>query len=531
MSSAETIPTYEWPADFWPMQTHGCQGVVDAYYEGIRRIVLTSPTGTGKSRMMIALLEWAASMGWPSVLYMHRRMLLRQTRGVLDRHGIEYGMRASGIEPALLKDIQLAMFQTEMSAVLKRKSRELHPAKLVLIDELHAHGGATMQEFLQQHYEQGALIVGITATPLDLEGEWDRLVVAGKTSDGRKCGALVPAYTVCPDEPEMKLIKKYKVQQLQENGQDLTDKENAEVIMRPGIFGRVYDHWKQLNPDAKPTILFGPDVGGSLFFAQEFWRKGVNAAHIDAKEIWWNGEAMPSDDDNRERVLKATETGEIQVLCNRFVLREGIDLPHIAHAIFACVVGSLRSWLQMGGRVLRAHPATPTVCIHDHGANFRRHLSLNLDRYWELGQTGYKTTGMHIENMREHPEAEPIRCPRCGTMRLSGPKCINSECGYEYHKRSKVVVQVNGDLKLVEGASYKPHFTRQKPDTEKKWISMYHRAKSDKWDASFRQAVANFVQENHYWPPKNLPFMPTDPADWFEKVKDVPRERLILPKG
>jgi superfamily II DNA or RNA helicase len=515
--------SYEWPNDFWPNQTRGCVETVAAYEEGLRRLVLTSPTGTGKSRIMVALLEWANSMSWPSVLYTHRRMLLQQTAGVLDKHGVEYGMRASGYEPALLRDIQIAMIQTELSAVLRRQSRDLHPAKLVLVDELHASGGDTLPGFLAQHYEQGALIVGITATPLDLVGEWDRLIIAGTTSEGRDCGALVLAYTFCPDEPDMKLIRKYKVQ---ENGTDLTDKQNADIIMRPGIFGRVYDHWKRLNPNAKPTILFGPDVGGSLFFAKEFAKKGVNAAHIDAKEIWWNGENMPSNDENRQMILKATENGDVQVLCNRFVLREGIDLPHIAHAIFACVVGSLRSWLQMGGRVLRAHPRTPIVTIQDHGANFRRHGSLNTNRHWELGQSGYKTTGLRIEGMRERPETEPITCPRCHTMRLSGPKCVNPECGYEYHKRSKTVVQVDGTLKLVEGATYKPHYTKTMPDTERKWIAMYHRACSKKWDGTFRQAAANFVQENHYWPPNNLPFMPKDKSDWFSKCRDVPRDRL-----
>jgi hypothetical protein len=92
-----------------------------------------------------------------------------------------------------------------------------------------------------------------------------------------------------------------------------------------------------------------------------------------------------------------------------------------------------------------------------------------------------------------------------------------------------MVVQIEGDLKLVEGPSYKKRFTKMKPDTEKKWIDMYYRAKSQKWDATFRQAAANFVQENHYWPPENLPFMPKDKADWFEKVRDVPKERLTQP--
>ena len=431
------------------------------------------------------------------------------------------------------------MIQTELAAVFKKKSRELHKAQLVLTDELHAHGGDTLQEIHRIHYEQGSAIVGITATPLDIVGVWDDLIVAGTVSQGRACGALVPAYTYCPDEPDMKHIGRQKIGE--DNSKDLTDKQNSNVmfgekcIYRPKVFGRVLKHWQRLNPDAKPTILFGPDVAGSLWFAQEFHRNGIRAAHIDAKQIWINGDFIESNDENRELLLKATETGDVQILCNRFVLREGIDLPHIAHAIFACVVGSLRSWIQMGGRALRAHPSTPEVCIQDHGGNFRKHGSLNSNRKWELGMTCYRETITRIDNMREKSELEPIICQNilpsgevCGQARLSGPTCPT--CGHMSHKRAKLVVQVNGDLKLVEGPTFKPHYTKSFPDTERKWINYYFRAKSKKWDATFREAIGFFAYENHYWPSMDLPYMPLDKRDLFNKVSSVPMDRLVPPK-
>ena len=56
---------------------------------------------------------------------------------------------------------------------------------------------------------------------------------------------------------------------------------------------------------------------------------------------------------------------------------------------------------------------------------------------------------------------------------------------------------------------------------------MYWRAQSDKWNATFSQAAAMYAQENNWgWPPRDLPLMPTDPLDWYRRVKDVPRERL-----
>jgi superfamily II DNA or RNA helicase len=509
---------YPWPGHFWPHQTYGCSETVRAVGEGKKRIVLTSPTGGGKTSMMTALIERAESNWEQSILYTNRRLLLAQTDAVLTKDGIEHGMRAAGYKPALLRSCQLAMTQSEFSAVYKMQRRSLHPAQLVEIDEVHCQNGEMMQQFVKDHHASGAAVVAFTATPLDLEGEWDELIVAGTNSELRACGALVPAYTYCPDEPDMKHIKNYRI------GEDLTDKQNSKVMMRPGVFGRVCKHWERLNPDHKPTILFGPDVAGSLFFAEEFHKIGVRSAHIDAKQIWYDGEFYESDDEMRERILKMTETGEIEVLCNRFVLREGINLPHIAVGILACVFGSLKTYLQSVGRILRAAPGLSEVTIIDHGANYRRHGSPNADRKWELGMKGYKITGMRQEAMRERPELEPIICPACGMGRLSGPTC--PACGHSCHKRSRQVVQINGELLPVEGPAYKPHYIKIKPDTGKKWRDMYYRAMSKKWNATFNQAEALFYVENHYYPPRDLPNMPMDSSDWFERVRDVPKERL-----
>lgn len=898
---------YAWPERFWPHQLRGCIEVVAAAEAGQRRIIFTSPTGMGKSFCMEEWIKRACSEWQRCVLYTHRRLLLTQISRGLTESGIEHGMRASGYEPALLRDVQLAMTQTELSAVFRREKRALHEATLAIADEIHAQGGDTLPRIFKEHYDQGAVAIGVTATPIDLVGEWDVLVQAGTTSEGRACGALVPAYTYCPDEPDLKYIKNYRV------GEDLTDKENAKVMMRPGVFGRVLTHYKRLNPDRKPTILFAPDVAGSLFFAESFHAEGVRAAHIDAKQIWLDGEYMKSGDEERDTILKMFRAGEIEVLTNRFVCvdeeteiltregwvdidgmtmghhvanwdngrvffatpgrvirrrrgeddmayletprksirvtashdmlyrttrdgrflkatagelvdrvcavpvsgmaapcdvrviqpdllanidrritsnafamrarghnpataraiaeerireraqlrrkhpyqltleecefigfwigdgnanhlrsggieyrltqsvkcprivaridallssmrisvvrrirttkttkgpsthvdwslcrgtgygqqrrmgvyciepylrkdgadlfwglteaqftalirglwmadgfphndntelpnarlaicginsklfdllqaiatcrgwrasirayaqsnpkyttplllltmtkadehmmtkyrlrrdatpkvervwcvttdsgniitrrrgsvtvmgncREGINLPEISHAIFACVFGSLRSHIQAGGRALRASPGVPFVTIQDHGGNYTRHCSLNEDHVWTLGMKGYKVTGLRQEAMRENPELEPIRCPRCGAMRLSGPKC--HVCGHVCHKRSRVVVQVNGELKLKEGPKFRPHRTKMTDDAIEKWKSMYHRARSKKWNATFRQAESLFFRENGFWPPHDLPLMPVELADWFERVADCPRERL-----
>lgn len=89
------------------------------------------------------------------------------------------------------------------------------------------------------------------------------------------------------------------------------------------------------------------------------------------------------------------------------------------------------------------------------------------------------------------------------------------------------MVQIDGTLRQVDGAIHKPRRVKRQYNTEELWRKMYHRAKSKKWNATFRQAAGLFEHENHYYPPRDLPLMPKDPADMWCKVADVPPHALI----
>ena len=84
-----------------------------------------------------------------------------------------------------------------------------------------------------------------------------------------------------------------------------------------------------------------------------------------------------------------------------------------------------------------------------------------------------------------------------------------------------------GNLIELEGTIWQPRKKYSKIDGPKKWQSMYWRARSKKWNASFKQAAAYFAYENFgQWPDKNWPLMPLTAKDWWAKVADVPKERL-----
>jgi superfamily II DNA or RNA helicase/intein/homing endonuclease len=356
-------------------------------------------------------------------------------------------------------------------------------------------------------------LVHNSATPLELGHVYKRLISAGKNSELRKCGAHVPCLTYAPDEPDLRNIGPVKV------GEDLTESQNVKAIMRPGIFGRVYKHWCEINKDARPTILFGPDVGGSLYFAEQFHNKGVSAAHIDAKYVWINGQQYPTTQELRDEVIAGVKCGDIKVICNRFVLREGIDIPELYCGILASVFGSLSTYLQASGRLLRSHKSLDQVVLIDHGGNYWRHGSVNADREWHLSDTNRILAERRMEALREKKEAEPITCPQCSKVRASGPKC--PECGFQHQKKSRMVVQASGKLVPRYGDIVKPRVTEKRNDTEEKWKQMYHRAKRSKNGMTFKQAWGLFYKENGYFPPRNLPEMPKDELSWSRKVRDV----------
>jgi len=503
----------------WTHQKFALAEAMRRMEAGAKRICVTTPTGGGKSLIICDLIEQAVARECKAVLYTNRRLLINQLERVLEGHGIRFGVRAAGHEDRRELDVQVSSLPTENARVFKSEKWDLHgngKPILVIVDEAHLNKGEVAQKVLNRHVEDGSACIGFTATPIGLKGVYDELVIAGTPSELRQCGALVPAYHYGIDEPDMSNFR-----QNVKTG-EFSEGDVRKAIMTKCIFGRVLEHYRALNPDGRPTILFAPGVKESVWFAQQLCEAGVRAAHIDGEGVWADGEYERGGD--RERILRACMGGEV-VLCNRFVAREGLDLKPVSHCILATVMGSLQSYLQSVGRVLRACQGKERASIQDHGGHFWRHGSVNADREWKLEYTENILSGMRAERFTEKKEPEPIRCPKCGLVRAAGPLCKG--CGFESTKRTRMVMQQDGTLVEHEGDIFKPRRVKQFQNTEQIWIRCYYRAKNSKNRMTFRQAASLMNYEEHYWPPNNLRFMPKEALDWYNAVADVPVERLI----
>jgi len=495
-------------------------------HDGRKRILVTTPTGGGKTTSIFDLIDLSLAQGHPVSLYTNRKALLDQIADQFDQRGDTFGVRAASSkrDSNQWADLQLCSIQTDHSRMVRKKTWSRHPSDLVIVDEAHLNTNPAACSVLDIHLAAGAAVVGFTATPLECDW-YECLVVAGKTSELRDCGALVKAIHYGCDEPDLAHIRSYKV------GEELTEKDQVCAIMVPGIHGRVLDWFNKLNPYQHASIGFAPGVGESVGFTDHFERHGVPSAHIDGERIRVRGGERSSTTESRRDLLRLSLSGEIKCVWNRFVLREAIDMPWLRHGIMACVMGTLKTYLQSGGRLLRAYDGVDHVVIQDHGGNWWRHGSLNADREWALGMTNRTVAAERQEDLggdTDNPpkEIEPFVCPECkGVLVLRtlmrSTECRCHHCGhqFDFRRRSRPVIQRDGTIREVTGNVFQTRRVDCKPNTADLWRKMYYRGKNS--DMTFNQIYGLFLHEYGYYPPKRLPLMPRNRHDWHLRVKSV----------
>lgn len=516
--------------DMWPHQVRA----VDEFLKKAPHsdtLCITSPTGGGKTNILASIINLCTLLEIPCVLYTNRKLLTKQMIRNLNESGIVHGVRAASLRHLQAFDelVQVSSMATEASWVLRSGAIDLHKAGVVLVDECHMQSNGNALRILRDHIKQGAMVVGLTATPLGINHLYKELFIAGKTSDLRNCGALVPAEVKCCHEMDASRVERVKTGEYSIGG-------IRKACWSQAIVGYVYEDWVKFNPDARQTLCFAPGVPESLHLAEMFKKRGVKVAHIDAKMLWIDGEEMKDDDQGtaREQMLDDWDAGEIKVVMNRFVMTQGVDRPNIYHGILATPVGSLKTYLQEVGRIMRRSHATPdSVKITDHGGSYWRHGSPNENRDWHsLWQlTEHQITEKREREQSKEPDKQALICPECSGARLGGSTCPH--CGHVSTSRKRTIVQVSGQLKTVDGPFFVERPKAQIETAQTRWNSIYYAAKNSKSSRgmTFRQACGMYRAKYGQPVPKGLANMPIDDLDWSRRIRDVDFRQLTTSIG
>lgn len=445
-------------ASHWPHQARALAESGANAKSGIKNQCIVGPCGSGKTLEMMHIACKSAHAGRVVYIYTHRILLTSQIIADFQRAGEHFGVVGSQFKS--LYDPTAKIQICSLPTVHRRIGGwrwELPYPNVVIVDEAHQQTGAMAQEVFDKH--SNAKRIGFTATPVNLGSLYDCLVDGGQYSEMLDCNAHLPIDCYGPDQPDLSQLKPMA-------SGDFSQEDDRRINRVPTIFGSVYKNWLAVNPFQLPAVGFAPGCQESEWFVDEFRRKGVPCAHIDAERVvlverGHNGvlqtHEFPSTNESRQAVIDGSKNGTFKIVWNRFVMREAINVPEWYHAIAATSMGSVSTYLQSIGRVLRYHPTLQNVCFTDHGGNLVRHGFPNEDREWVLGDTNRSVQARRKKKIEQTKgdEAEPICCPRCAAFRSSGEQCHN--CGY-IHKRSvRMVRQLDGTLvrKVGRDTKYK----------------------------------------------------------------------------
>ena len=336
-----------------PYQVQARSRIIDALLKHFNpRIVLSLPTGAGKTVTFADLVQWYDG---PVLIGVHRRELVPQTVEKLIGAGIsreDIAIFGSGTNPETLGRcrVVVAMIQS-MSARLRRCGDSESLAEilcrvpgrpLLLLDEIHHGAAATWTELIEhftETYPQVALL-GVTATPVRTDGKG--LERAGFTTiiEGPSVGDLV----------RQGFLRSLDV--FSTPVQDLGS-EHMEEYRYKGVGDPLVEYRKHAM--GRQGILFSRSVGASLMTAQRFCDDGIPAAHVDGR--------MKLVD--RAGVIQQFKDGHLNVLCNHSLVSEGFDVPNVACVMLDRPVGSEVVFRQAVGRAMRLgdNDNTPGVLI------------------------------------------------------------------------------------------------------------------------------------------------------------------------
>lgn len=443
-------------------------------------ILGVGPCGCGKSRIMYELAQRWMHRGKRVGIMTHRQMLTDQLVGMLTDSLTPHTAFAAEYKYDAKQPIQIMSAPTVFARCFRQAKVELPDLDLILVDEAHQQTGKSAQAILYGAFQdghvvngytfRGASVVGFTATPVMPTPIYQRLVEFGTYSEMRREGMHSIVKVISPDKIDLRAIDKLgndraKVGGYSEGQLERVIKDNAP------IFGSVIQSYREINPQQWPMILFAPSVPTSKWFASSFCDDGVPVAHLDGEMIGMPDmqrsignrlHYIPSTPENRRSLLEQHRDGEIKGVCNRFVLREAIDMPWCYHAIFATVMSGLSTYLQSVGRLQRYWPDYDHKIMQCHGGHYWKHGSPNEDREWSMADTDGSLARVRAGKLQKGEKPEGVRCGKCGMWRLRGPICPG--CHHVQHQSIRAVRQVSGKLKYQMGVFTRgPHGLQRAP--------------------------------------------------------------------
>jgi superfamily II DNA or RNA helicase len=376
----------------------------------VLRVVVQSPTGSGKTACAAAIVDGALQKGNRVAFVVPYLSLIDQAQAMFYYEGITDVGIIQGQHQATdwSKPVQICSAQT-----LERRER-FPEAHVVIIDECH---------LLRKHHItwlkhpdwQKVPFIGLSATPFTkgLGKYFETMLIAATTQELIDKKYLSPFRCFASGHPDLSNVKivsgEYQKDQLSGAMQEGT--------LTADIVSTWRDKWGQ-----DKTLCFGVDRAHAKNIQERFTEAGISCAYQDAN-------TPPSE---RAEIKRKFHNGEYRVISNVDTLSVGVDFD-VRCLILARPTRSESRYVQIVGRALRTAPGKDAALILDHSDTTQR-LGFVTDIYHDRLDDGKPKQA--IERKPRLPKA----CPQCTALRPAGvSKC--PACGFE-------AVRVNGHFEL-----------------------------------------------------------------------------------
>jgi superfamily II DNA or RNA helicase len=377
--------------------------------QGARRLMVVSPTGSGKGTMAAFMLCAAWQRELPSLFFAHRWKLIDDMYGRVRAGGCDsIGTILSG-DPR-----RNATALVQIASTDSLRGKLLPPARVVIHDEAHRSANPGSRSILESYPD--AIICGLTATPLRLDGKgfddlFDDLIVVAQPPELINAGWIVRArvFTV-PQEllPDVDGVRT--------TAGDYNSKQLEAASAKRPLVGAIVEHWRA-RAGGRQTIVFAAGLAHGDMIAAEFAAAGIRAEPIHGKQ--------PKA--KQRELLEAFENYEYQVLINCQLLVEGIDIPAVKCIVLARVTQSLTVHLQQIGRGTRPFGEDELIVL-DHAGNCRVHGLPEAPREWSLEGRPKRTKPTCDGDGMPLDDAPTQTCLACYAV-IDTALRICSECG------------------------------------------------------------------------------------------------------
>jgi DNA repair protein RadD len=413
-----------------PYQEQVVTDYEDKIAEGVRRILIIAPTGSGKTVILSEITKRAKAAKKQVLFVAHRDELLTQARDKLKSFGIIAGIIKAGRERDLrpLAAVQVAGIQTLHARAVRAKTMELPPADLVVVDEAHHVRAMTYQTIVSAY--PNAIIIGLTATPCRNDGRglgnaFDAMIEAPQIGELIQLGHLVKLKIFAPPAPNLRGVDVASTGDYVVN--QLSDRMNTDPLV-----GDFVEHWLK-HGQRRRSVVFAVDIAHSVHIVEELIKADVKAEHLDG--------TTPQAD--REAIIGRLASGETEIVSNVGVLTEGFDLPDIGCIALVRPTRSLGLFRQMIGRGLRPADGKSDLIILDHSGGVHRHGRPDDPIAWTLDTDKRAANPTHDARITKHHDPF-VECTACGHLRMRGIAC--DHCGWEPKPQARAVEYVDGQL-------------------------------------------------------------------------------------